>query len=179
MSISKETQTDYKKQVLLELKRILPFLKKVNNDLYDLSASLRPDPNNDNQYAHWVYEIKMQLDFIASSLTDENGNRFGGVCQDGHIFKLLHLYEESLRVPNKNIQEKMVLEFVTKVCTAIIIANGSGEPDATRHVQADYALRNTRLFIDHLVEEHNRNNKNREKNVWFDITKPNYIDQQE
>ncbi len=179
MKSHQEREEDNRRRALLEIKRILPYVEEVNSDLYRISASLRPDPDDDNQYAHWVYEIKTQLDFIASALTDEFGNRFGSVCQDGHIFKLLQLYEDSLQLPTKSIQEKMVLEFLIRVCTAIIVANGSGEPDSIRHTQADYALGNTRLFIDHLVQEHDRNNKCREKNVWFDLKMQNYINAQE
>jgi hypothetical protein len=176
MNTQKEIQDEYRRHDILEIKKILPYLGEVNSYLYSISASLRPDPDDDNQYAHWVYEIKIQLDFIASALTDEKGNRFGGICQDGHIFKLLHLYEESLQVHPKSIQQKIVLELLIKVCTEIIINNGDGLNDRRNY---KYALSNTRKFIDHLADEHELNNACREKNVWFSLDETNYINTQE
>lgn len=179
MKTHQEIRDENRGQEILGLKPILPYLEEVNYYLYKISASLRPDPDDDNQYARWVYEIKEHLDFIASALTDEYGDRFGGICQDGHIFKLQKLYEDSIQIPNKSIQEKLVLEILIKVCTAIIIANGSDEGHTLRHTQADFAFNNTRKFINHLVKEHERNNLCREKNVWFSLIESNYINTQE
>jgi hypothetical protein len=181
MKSIKEIQDESRRKDILEIKRILPYLTEVNRCLSSISASLRPDSDDNNQYSHWVYEIKVQLDFIASALTNEYGKRFGGVCQDGHIFRLKHLYEDSLKLSNKSIQERLVLELLINVCTAIIIANGNGseESDALSNIQADFALGNTRKFINHLVKEHQINNSCREKNVWFSIVGSNYINSQE
>jgi hypothetical protein len=176
MKTLNERQAESRRQEILEIKCILPYLSEVNGYLYRISASLRPDPNDNNEYAQWVYEIKEQLDFVASALTDENGYRFGGICKDGHIFKLLHLYEDSLQLPTKSIQERMVLELLIKVCTEIIINNGDGLNYRTNY---DYALSNTRKFINHLVKEHELNNSCREKNVWFDLIGMNYINAQD
>jgi hypothetical protein len=176
MKTRKEMQDESRRQEIIEIKNMLPYLSKVNGHLHEISLSLRPDPNDNNQYAHWVYEIKTQLDFIASALTDENGNRFGGICQDGHIFKLLHLYKDSIQLYTKSIQERLILELLIKVCTEIVIDNGGGLNNRRNY---DYSLRNTRRFINHLVEEHERNNQSREKNVWFDLTETNYINTQE
>jgi hypothetical protein len=172
MKTRREMQDESRMKDIIELRNILPYLGKVNGHLHEISSSLRPDPDDNNQYAHWVYEIKSHLDFIASALTDENGNRFGGICQDGHIFKLLSLYEDSIQLHTKSIQEKLVLELLIKVCTEIIIDNGDG---LNKRINYNYSLGNTRKFINHLVEEHERNNKCREKNVWFDLIETNYI----
>lgn len=156
-------------QKIIRIKKIAPYLHRLNSDLYRICASLRPNPYHENQYANLVYEIKSQLDFIASALTDEHGRRFGGICQDGHIFKLLHLYEDSLQIPTKSIQKKMVLEILINVCSYIIVANGALEGGANRFTQTDYALDDTREFINFLVYCHEKNNNYREKNIWFDL----------
>ena len=180
MKTFQEKKEEIRRNEILDLKRILPYLGEVNNYLFRIYSSIRPKPDDSNQYSHLLYEIKLQLDFIASALTDENGYRFGGICQDGHIFRLQRLYEDSLQLPTKSIQEKLILELLIKVCTAIIIANGNGPggENETRHLQADFALKNTRKFITHLVEQHELNSENGERNEWFDIFAPNYINSQ-
>jgi hypothetical protein len=166
MMIQKEIQDECRNRAILEIESILPYVEKVNGHLYSISASLRPNPNDNDKYSYWVYEIKTQLDFVASALTDENGKRFGGICKDGHIFTLLNLYKDSLQIPTKSIQEKMVLELLIEVCTEIIIDNGDG---LNNRRNDHYALFNTRKFINHLVEEHTLNNTRREKNIWFEL----------
>ncbi len=181
MKSFEEIKKENRRKEILEVKNIIPYLGEVNYYLYQISSSIRPDPHDSNQYAHYIYEIKLQLDFISSALTDENGDRFGGYCLDGHIFRLKELYEDSLKVPDKSIQERLILKLLIEVCTAIIIANGNGpeEEEAIRHINAEFALKNTRKFINHLVNEHELNNYDRGKNIWFDIFQPNYISLQE
>ena len=155
---------------ILEVKNIIPYLTKVNYDLYDLSASLRGEIEDD-LYAHWILHLKRHLDFIASALTDEFGDRFG-YCQDGNIFLLLSLYEDSLQIFTKSIQEKLVIKLLISVCTEVVINNGDGINDRSNY---DYSLKNTRTFINHLTEEHARNKSLTYKNVWFDLKESNYI----
>ena len=42
-------QNEYRRQIILEIKQILPYLGDVNLDLFRISASLRPDVDDDNQ----------------------------------------------------------------------------------------------------------------------------------
>ena len=129
-------RNDNRVEEILDLKQILPYLNEVNYYLFKIYDSLisgidysNSDDNfysKEEIYSHWIYEIKYNLDFIASSLTDEFGNRFGGYCLDGFVNRLLALYEDSLQIPNKSIQEKIILELLIKVCLEIIVNNGDG-----------------------------------------------------
>lgn len=175
MKTKEEIRFEKRRKSILEVRKILPYLEKVNNDLFDLDASLRPDSSVESQYAYWVCEIKVQLDFIASALTDEKGNRFGGEFQDGFIVELKDLYTDSLMIQTKTIQEKIMLNLLIKVCDAVLIANGSGESNSFRHINADYALGNTRKFINLLLDEYEYNNYSLEKHIWFDLKQPNFI----
>ncbi|GAP68709.1 hypothetical protein BA6E_104157 [Bacteroidales bacterium 6E] len=145
---------------------ILPYLEEFNNDLHDLYES---GPNGDMRYDYMLYEIQTHLDFIASSLTNEDGDRFGGSCGDGHIFKLLHLYEDSLKVSNKTIQEKIMLKIYERVCSGIIVTNGNGATDLSlmKNRYRQYALENCRMLIGFLLDEHS--GFKRHTNTWVSL----------
>jgi hypothetical protein len=129
------------------------YLNDLKSALWNIKSSLR---EGDNRFSYYVYEIKQNLDFIASSMTDETGRHLG----DGFVFILIHLYEDSIQIHSKNIQDRLMIEIYIKVCTACIIQNGSGIYSHTsKHTEAPFALKNSRQFINFLSriqERHKR-----------------------
>ena len=113
------------------------YLQELKWDLMSLKDSIR-----ENIYEEFMMNIVMlneNLKLIKTSMTDHTGHDLG----DGYIFILDQLYNDSLVVHGKSIQQRLILSICKKICTECIIKNGSDR----RRDREPYNLDNALSFL--------------------------------
>jgi|TARA_B110000879_G_scaffold200019_1_gene273555 hypothetical protein len=113
------------------------YLKELKWDLISLRDSLRENVYEEFQMN--ILTLKRNLELIKTSMTDHTGHDLG----DGYIFILDKLYNDSLVVHGKSIQQRLILGICKKICTECIIKNGSDR----RRDREPYNLDNALSFL--------------------------------